>query len=245
MRLSLSDVKNRSRKYYIVYITTNLVTGKQYVGQHLVRPKNIKESDDQYLGSGKILQKVVEKYGSDNFKRNTLHRVTTQAEANKLERKEIKERNLQSVGYNIAAGGQEGSHCPKELLKQGWIKRKKAGRGEAWNKGKKCPQLSERAKKQWQNKNSRDKLAKSQTGKKHSEEAKAKMSLAKKRYYQTHSNPLKGRKNPKISEKMIGNTNWKNITTEQHREMGKKAWETRRKNLKLSEEIKHGFTHRH
>ncbi len=245
MELTLNDVKNRRRKYYIIYITTNTDTGKQYVGQHLVRPTNIREIDDPYLGSGKRLKIAIERFGAESFKRKVLHRVTTQTEANKLERKEIKERNLQSIGYNIANGGQEGSHCPRELLKQGWVKRKRAGRGEAWNKGKKCPQLSERAKKQWQNKNSRDKLSKSMTGKKHSEETKAKMRLAKKRYYQTHDSPLKGRKQPKISKKMIGNTNWKNITTEQHKEMGKKAWETRRKNLKLSEEIKHGFTHRH
>ena len=46
-----------------IYLTTNLVNGKQYIGQ--------KKSDvflgEKYLGSGTALTKAVEKYGRENF----------------------------------------------------------------------------------------------------------------------------------------------------------------------------------
>lgn len=46
-----------------IYLTTNLVNGKKYVGMH-------KKSyfDTTYKGSGKVLRQAFEKYGWDNFK---------------------------------------------------------------------------------------------------------------------------------------------------------------------------------
>ena len=50
-------------KYYYVYLTTNLINGKKYIGQHYG------ELDDYYLGSGSILKKAILKYGRKNFKK--------------------------------------------------------------------------------------------------------------------------------------------------------------------------------
>jgi len=44
----------------IVYLTTNLVNSKKYIGSH-------HSSDDDYLGSGVLLTKAVKKYGKENF----------------------------------------------------------------------------------------------------------------------------------------------------------------------------------
>lgn len=43
---------------WLIYKTTNTVNGKIYVGQH-----KTKRIEDGYLGSGKNIQKAIEKYG--------------------------------------------------------------------------------------------------------------------------------------------------------------------------------------
>jgi hypothetical protein len=50
-------------KRYYIYITTNLINGKQYIGKHygLI--------NDDYFGSGILLQKALKKYGKENFKK--------------------------------------------------------------------------------------------------------------------------------------------------------------------------------
>jgi hypothetical protein len=50
------------KKYNYVYITTNLINGKQYVGEHST--DNI---EDRYLGSGFQLRMAIKKYGRKNF----------------------------------------------------------------------------------------------------------------------------------------------------------------------------------
>jgi hypothetical protein len=50
-------------KFYIVYKTTNIITGRFYIGSH--QTSNI---NDGYIGSGKVLKMAVRKYGRDNFK---------------------------------------------------------------------------------------------------------------------------------------------------------------------------------
>ena len=54
--------------FHLVYLTTNLVNSKIYVGVH-----STYNPDDGYLGSGKTLKKAIKKYGESNFKRQILH----------------------------------------------------------------------------------------------------------------------------------------------------------------------------
>ena len=49
----------------IIYLTTNLKNGKQYIG----RDANNKPS---YLGGGKLIREAVKKYGKENFKKEIL-----------------------------------------------------------------------------------------------------------------------------------------------------------------------------
>lgn len=85
-----------------IYLTTNLITGKMYVGQRRRPPEN-----DPYLGSGVLLRRAVQKYGAENFVKVVLAVAEDEEELNKLERAAIAERDaVQSEDYyNLAPGG--------------------------------------------------------------------------------------------------------------------------------------------
>lgn len=87
----------------IIYKTTNLVNGKIYVGKQQTDKEN-------YLGSGVILKKAIEKYGSENFTKEILQTCNTIEELCEQEIYWIKELNAtdQKIGYNIALGGTGG-----------------------------------------------------------------------------------------------------------------------------------------
>jgi hypothetical protein len=88
---------NPIKKYYFVYITTNIVNNKQYVGSHGSMSLN-----DRYLGTGKLLLKAIKKYKRENFKREILKECDNIIEARKLESKFIKIYNtLYPNGYNL------------------------------------------------------------------------------------------------------------------------------------------------
>lgn len=86
---------------YIVYITTNLKNGKQYVGDHSTNNIN-----DGYLGSGTALKSALKKYGRKNFKREILEQCITKQLAFDLQEKYIIQYNTMCPdGYNISPTG--------------------------------------------------------------------------------------------------------------------------------------------
>ena len=58
-----------------VYETTNLITGKKYIGKRQINWKPNKVN--AYLGSSKLLKEDIEKYGEDNFTRRILDTAET------------------------------------------------------------------------------------------------------------------------------------------------------------------------
>ena len=87
-------------KHY-VYITTNLVNGKQYVGDH-----STNKLDDNYLGSGALLFKKLNEYKRENFKKEILEFFDTKQEAFNAQEKYINEyKTLVPNGYNISPTG--------------------------------------------------------------------------------------------------------------------------------------------
>lgn len=74
-------------KWYI-YRTTNLINGKDYIGQHL-------DHGDEYWGSGTMLKRALKKYGKENFKKEILEdNILSQEEADKKELYYIKTAKL-------------------------------------------------------------------------------------------------------------------------------------------------------
>lgn len=139
--------------YNYVYLITNNINGKIYVGKHSTDNLN-----DCYMGSGKILKLAYNKYGVENFTKKILAFADTEEKLNWFERFYIKKYHCRdkSIGYNLTDGGDG-------VL--GF---------SAWNKG--VP-MSEKTKK----KMSESKKGFSVwTGKQHSEETKQKMSESRK-----------------------------------------------------------------
>lgn len=86
-----------------IYKTTNTVNNKIYIGQH-----HATEYDNNYIGSGPILKKAINKYGKDNFINEILEICETEEELHLKEEYWILTLNARdhNIGYNIAKGGQ-------------------------------------------------------------------------------------------------------------------------------------------
>lgn len=101
-----------------VYLTTNLVNNKKYIGQS-------KNNDQNYIGSGKILKKAIKKYGKENFKKKILVKGDlSYADLNVLERFFISYYNADENPrfYNLAKGG---NNCgfPHTKAHKDWLKK--------------------------------------------------------------------------------------------------------------------------
>lgn len=91
------------RLYRFVYLTTNLITGKIYVGQHTTYDIN-----DGYIGSGTDFYKDVKKHGKANFDRVIIDRnICNQEQLDEHEIYWIAKLGARdkSIGYNIHEGG--------------------------------------------------------------------------------------------------------------------------------------------
>lgn len=85
----------------IIYKTTNLINQKFYVGKDT-------HNNPNYYGSGKRLKLAIQKYGLDNFKKETIEICNNLEQLNEREKFWIKELNAINEGYNISLGGDGG-----------------------------------------------------------------------------------------------------------------------------------------
>lgn len=108
---------------YCVYIHTNKINGKMYVGQTV----NGNDPNKRWLnGLGYRTQqyfwRAIKKYGWDNFEHEVIASNLTKEEADNFEKLLIKELDTMNKdkGYNIVAGGQgsSGYHPSEETRKK-------------------------------------------------------------------------------------------------------------------------------
>lgn len=88
-------------RFIFTYLTTCLPTGKQYVGMHCTNNLN-----DNYLGSGTLLNFAIKKYGRHNFERRVLSWHKNYQTCHRQEKKFIEKYNtLSPNGYNVCPEG--------------------------------------------------------------------------------------------------------------------------------------------
>jgi hypothetical protein len=127
--------------FNFVFVTTNLINGKQYVGDHSSNDLECWKTK-HYLGSGKIIIKAVEKYKKENFSRKILEFFPTKQEAFDAQEKYIKQFNTLNIngGYNVSpSGGHGAKKCWSENSKE-QMSRSMLGKNKGkvpWNKGMK------------------------------------------------------------------------------------------------------------
>ena len=83
--------------HYTIYKITNKINGKTYIGKHQTTDLN-----DGYMGSGKLLKKVIEKYGLENFTKEILFDFNNEAEMNSKEAELVV---VSEETYNLCPGG--------------------------------------------------------------------------------------------------------------------------------------------
>lgn len=116
--------------YGYIYITTNLITGTQYIGKH----KSTVFEFDKYIGSGTILGKAVLKDGRENFKCELLESVNgvpticdSEEQLNESENYYTKLYNCveSEKFYNLVEGGTGGAQVYNALTEEQKVERNK------------------------------------------------------------------------------------------------------------------------
>lgn len=178
------------KTYYLLYKITNLLNGMIYVGVHKTQNK-----DDSYMGSGKLIQRAIKKYGIKNFKKTILKECSSQKELYLEESKLVNESFVKRKDtYNLVEGGLGGNGLNfkgKVVVKdkngkifQVSVNNKKYLSGELISLSKGHITVKDKNGKIFRTLTNNSEIGKTlfatMTGKKHSEETKAKMRLAKK-----------------------------------------------------------------
>lgn len=93
-------------KHYLIYKITNFFNNKIYIGQHITEDIN-----DDYMGSGKLIQRSIEYCGIDNFEKKILYDFDNFEEMNEMEKKIVNEEFvLRDDTYNLTTGGKNNFH---------------------------------------------------------------------------------------------------------------------------------------
>lgn len=91
----------KEKKYHFIYKTTNILSGRYYVGMH-----STDELEDGYLGSGTYLRLAIKKHGKENFKREILEFCGSRMELKSREEEIV---NLREIAkkecMNLRVGG--------------------------------------------------------------------------------------------------------------------------------------------
>jgi group I intron endonuclease len=92
-------------RYGFIYITTNTINGKRYIGQTTY--KRGERHYKSYLGSGKYLHEAIKKHGRENFTRETIFECFYMEDLNWAECYFIKEFDAVKSRefYNVSPGG--------------------------------------------------------------------------------------------------------------------------------------------
>lgn len=154
-------------KPHIVYIHTNKINNKKYVGLTCQKPEYRWGKDGANYIECPYFWNAIQKYGWDNFEHTIYKENLSRQEAEDLEKELIKQlkTNDPDYGYNISPGGDSGTN---ELINQKWNDEEfretmKQKMREAWKDPEKRKRRSEQAFARYQNEEYKDKWTKAIT----------------------------------------------------------------------------------
>ncbi len=111
--------------HYLIYKVTNKLNNRFYVGKHKTENKN-----DDYHGSGILIDRAIKKYGKENFSKELLFECSSEEEMNQKEIDIVDEEFVaREDTYNIALGGNGGN-----LTKENRIKGNRLGTAALWKR---------------------------------------------------------------------------------------------------------------
>ena len=175
------------KQYNYIYLITNKINGKIYIGKHSTDNLN-----DGYMGSGIIIKRAIAKDGKENFTKEYLAFCDNEDTLNYLEKFYIKKYKAKEVGYNLTDGGD--GHLGFIMSEETKEKLSKSHKGKHLTEEHK-QKLSEATKKQLVEKGSPFK------GRHHTEESKLKMRQSAK-----NRPPMSTQQKQKISRANKGKT---------------------------------------
>lgn len=168
----------KEKKYHFIYKTTNLLSGKYYIGMHSTNDLN-----DGYMGSGKRLRYSINKYGKENHKVEVLEFFEDRKQLAAREREIV---NLNEIAkkecLNLCVGGEGGRgftseeqklNAKKSKEKQQILRETNSEWAEKYNKN-----ISQGLKKSYEEGKREKRYVLDWTGLNHSEDTKKKMSNA-------------------------------------------------------------------
>ena len=166
-------------KTFCVYMHTNKLNGKKYIGQTCQKPELRWGIDGKKYRTSTHFWNAIQKYGWNNFEHDVLYKNLSLQEANEKEKELIAKYNTtdMSFGYNLEHGGINGFHSEETKAKIS-----KAHKGKTFSK-EHLENLSKAHKGMNMGKNNPN------FGKKPSAETSRKMSDAKKDIYNGTGNP--------------------------------------------------------
>jgi len=91
----------KEKQYHFIYKTTNLLSGRYYIGMH-----SSDSLTDGYLGSGTYLRRAINKHGKENFEREILEFCKTREELKSRENEIVTLNEIAKVNcMNLRVGG--------------------------------------------------------------------------------------------------------------------------------------------
>lgn len=118
----------------IVYLITNKINGKQYVGQTTNSVENRWREHNWSKNGCRALKNAINKYGKENFKIEEIYRTISLEELDEREKEFIiKFNTLAPNGYNLKTGGNRSKYSDE--TKKIMSDKKTHGNFIPWNKG--------------------------------------------------------------------------------------------------------------